>query len=350
MKRREELTQVLGQALSSCMDGWTPQTNKNKKFEEPDYTAGIALNFTEKMNKRAADFGLKFSGCFVHQSPKCFFTNNSNNVSCEAGDLLLICKDTTDATVKYNSVLFQLKMADREVVTITQVKPLRQLRLYTEWPEFSLGSNKQKKFSIEPKTPTQGAMYTFVHEKKGDDGVLSFDISAAAKIMTTTTENLADFIVRFINFENGRTFAEESKATDEWTKFIWELINQIKDKNFKRRNISDDDTNRYNRHNGNFLELLSIERCLYGSLTANISGAREVSANELEDPCIAVVFIEKGSRFNCSEESWKISDMIKKSNNKDTCDSEITIAAGVLGCKVPVSTTTQESVYWQLRN
>ena len=62
---RREIEKALGDALSDCMAEFP-----KREFEEPDYTAGIALGVPKQMKKKGSLPGLRFGGCFIHQSPR----------------------------------------------------------------------------------------------------------------------------------------------------------------------------------------------------------------------------------------------------------------------------------------
>ena len=77
----------------------------SKKFDEPCYTASVVTRFPDLMN--ANWMGIKFGGCFIHQSPKVKMKDAVHG--CEAGDLLVICKKTESSVPLYNATLFQIK-------------------------------------------------------------------------------------------------------------------------------------------------------------------------------------------------------------------------------------------------
>lgn len=92
---------------------------KGKTFDEPAYTAAIATKFPAMMNGVWGD--VKFGGCFIHKSPIVTLDNTSNpsvRESCEAGDLLVLCRELVDGQTRINAALFQIKKTDSLYDTI----------------------------------------------------------------------------------------------------------------------------------------------------------------------------------------------------------------------------------------
>jgi hypothetical protein len=206
---------------------------KTKKLEEPDYIAALSLNFIKKLYEILNNvfYGGFFSmtGIFCHQKPLAIFTDNSD--ACEIGDLLFlyIYKDM-QGNKYYNSLLLQAKISRREELKLSSSD--LQLRLYSEWPEFSYaraGELNTTKRNIMPKTFTSGAKYLLIDP---DSGISKRDNSFEYIYGTAVPHNplylsnqLSLELIDFINFKAGRTIEERSKnMQDEWSKLIWDMI------------------------------------------------------------------------------------------------------------------------------
>lgn len=220
-----------------------------KKFDEPAYTAAIATKFPAMMT--GAWGAVKFGGCFIHKSPIVTLDNTSNpsvRESCEAGDLLVLCRDLVDGKARVNAALFQIKKTD----SFGRIKPDNdiQLKLYTEWPSFSFGRNyKSPYYNIEPKAATPGAQYMFINEEDYycrwydyyplSKQPLLFTHSSSAAVMYSDPDfSFGSFLWEFINWQDGRPISESAlKANDDWSKFIWELISISKANTFKHTGV-----------------------------------------------------------------------------------------------------------------
>jgi len=221
-----------------------------KKFDEPAYTAAIATKFPAMMT--GAWGAVKFGGCFIHKSPIVTLDNTSNpsvRESCEAGDLLVLCRDLVDGKARVNTALFQIKKTDG-LYDIIKPDNKIQLKLYTEWPSFSFGRNyKSPYYNIEPKTATPGAQYMFINEEDyycrwydyyplSMQPLLFTHSSSAAVMYSEPGFSFGSFLWEFINWQDGRPISESAlKANDDWSKFIWELISWSETHLFNHKNV-----------------------------------------------------------------------------------------------------------------
>lgn len=224
------------------------------RMQEPDYTAAITLSLPAKLEKI---FGpkVKVGGCFVHQNPIVHFENQKKG--CELGDLLVLCRKVVDGEQRYNSALFQLKMAKNLVETPDN---LIQLKLYTEWPIFTIGPkfDSNKCYDIEPKTVTPGAQYMFVVNPYFIYHDALFTHSIPEKNMPVDASySFGSFLWDFIHWQKGLPFADENyAATNKWSKLMWDIIARTNEVVFHRRNINKDGML---RQNGDFFQFLTAD-------------------------------------------------------------------------------------------
>lgn len=265
---RLRFIQFANHMLFGAVNALKNDLRKGKKFDEPAYTAAIATKFPAMMN--GAWGNVKFGGCFIHKSPIVTLDNTSNpsvRESCEAGDLLVLCRDMVDGYIRINAALFQVKKMDG---LYNRIKPDNeiQLKFYTEWPTFSFGrSYKSPYYNIEPKTATPGAQYMFINEKKYyhhwyDYYPLSlqpllFTHSKSAAVMCSDPDlSFGNFLWEFINWQDGRPISEsEQKANDEWSKFIWRLISFSKTKSFMHKNVR---ISKHIKATGDFFQFMTL--------------------------------------------------------------------------------------------
>lgn len=286
------LNQAVGQVATIMRAG--------RSMQEPDYTAAITLCLPAKLEQL---FGpkVKVGGCFVHQKPIVHFENQKKG--CELGDLLVLCRKVVDGEQRYNSALFQLKMAKSVVETPDN---LIQLKLYTEWPKFTIGPkfDSNKCYDIEPKAVTSGAQYMFVvnpyNHSFYHDALFTHSIPEK-NMPVDVSYSFGSFLWDFIHWQKGLPFAvEDLAATNAWSKLMWDVIARTNDVIFHRRNISNDGiprqngdffqffTTKYNsEQRGCYLDYLKTEK---GGDVPN--GGDPVIFDEKEHGAISILFID----------------------------------------------------------
>ena len=242
------LNEAVGQVATIMRTG--------RGMQEPDYTAAITLCLPAKLEQLFAP-KVKVGGCFVHQNPIVHFENQKKG--CELGDLLVLCRKVVDGGQRYNSALFQLKMAKNLVETPDN---LIQLKLYTEWPKFTIGSifDSNKCYDIEPKTVTPGAQYMFVvnpYIHSFCHNVLFTHSIPEKNMPIDVSYSFGSFLWDFIHWQKGLPFADEDfAATNEWSRLMWDVIARTNEVIFHRRNINKDGML---RQNGDFFQFLTAK-------------------------------------------------------------------------------------------
>ena len=252
---------LIKSCLPKCMDSFPPG-----KFQEPDYTAGLAMGLPMLLNvdKRTAYCGLRFGGCYIHQKPYVTYVDNSKSVTRELGDLLVLCRERHEREDRFNAALLQLKMAKDGCKQVDS----GQLKIYTKWPEFYFGRkhNSKELYDVYPKMVTQGALYAFVH-LPNDEIPLQFTVASPGElevqngIDSTHGMQLQEFLADFVIWQSGRAISRhEEHVKDPWSHLIWDIVEQLRGITFKRKRISNNANVRFNRECGTFFNFLLSEK------------------------------------------------------------------------------------------
>lgn len=257
---RNWVKNLIKRHLPNCMNNF-PQRN----FQEPDYTAGLAIGLPKLLNtdKIATCCGLRFGGCFIHQKPYVTYMGTTKPVTRELGDLLVLCRERHEKEERFNAALLQLKMAKDRCKQVES----GQLKIYTEWPAFSIGRQCVPKslYDVYPKTVTQGALYSFVH-KPDKASPLRFTVASPDEMLIrngidrTDGMQLQEFLADFVIWQSGRAISSRQKhRKDPWSHLIWDIVEQLRGVMFKRKRISNNGIARFNREHGAFFDFLLSE-------------------------------------------------------------------------------------------
>ncbi len=231
-KERLISVQDINEILNKCCDGLLRRVSGRPS--EPCYAAMFVRDFTSRFHERYYSKGIRIGSCFVHQRPIVKFEDGSGR--CEAGDILLICRDVKNNQDVLNTVIFQMKMHDVQT-PIHTIRETAQFRLYHDWIPFRFAKKAISDYSydIEPKRPQSNAQFLFV-----DSITKSFSVALPARKMDTRKQSLADFICNFVNLQSrgltmsnavqdrrfGRLINKYVCPSDcHWDKFIQTLIN-----------------------------------------------------------------------------------------------------------------------------
>lgn len=281
-------------------------------FMEPDYLTAIVTKFPLLMNSTWGN--VNFGGCFIHKSPYVSFKKGG---CCEAGDMLVLCRKAEKNGYRYNATLFQLKRLDRDSYRVTKSNELVQYELYTEWPEFSLGSkfNPAQVRNINPKTVTPGAQYMLINAPDGyvrdywwEEYCLHHPCIFTHTIPESVMQSRADltfgrFLWDFIHWQNGRPISsEEMAANDEWSHFIWDLIRQTRNVMIQNINVGVHRNNGIAKQQGDFFQLLTTKNSMSYIPQSYIDWANgdndggdsslEEDVNEEVNGAISILFID----------------------------------------------------------
>ena len=318
---RNGVKNLLKRSLPHCMDAFLPKLRSNRKFEEPDYTAGLAINLPRVINERekelACRLGLRFGGCYIHQKPYVVYEDNFKKVRRELGDLLVLCREKRDGEELFNAALLQLKMADGKCDIDDG-----QLRIYTEWPKIWLEGKfggPFRSFDVYPKAVTQGALYSFVHvpdreasqsgaededQVQGNEDVLRFTVASPRRnfgrrriLADNAGMRLEEFLSDFVIWQSGRSIGSREDSLnnpcDSWSRLIWTVVDQLEDVFSRRRNIGMTGRN-LKREQGAFFNLLKMKDCLHEQFESVLNRMSADGRSE-GDGC-ALLFIDKRPR------------------------------------------------------
>jgi hypothetical protein len=215
------------------------------KPQEPDFIASLVQDFTPALFEilqscyKGIAFGL--TSVFAHQKPT---VNIGTRKNPELGDLLLVLMHTDSLGKKWcNSLLLQAKMTAREK-TIIGPGDRHQLRLYTDWPEFtyvnSSAALKGQKRSVKPHTLHDGAQYLMIDKRRiavfGHR--LHYPMACAVpdrKVIVDKPFNVE--IVEFLKFKSGRMFEDRHEISEDWSQVVWDLLD-LSAALFSKRNNS----------------------------------------------------------------------------------------------------------------
>ncbi|MBR4838643.1 MAG: hypothetical protein IK004_09515 [Bacteroidales bacterium] len=263
----------------------TVRSKVKKDLQEPDYTAALAIEFPKLMNASGKYPTIKFGGCFIHQSPRVKFMGRQKQESCELGDLLVLVRKQTMDGERYNAALLQFKMSDKSPEELKKDGDFKQLFLYENWPEFEIGKLKSK-YDIRPKVVNQGALYCMIQET-----IPQFYMAEPMKTMSYCHNNtFGRFLVNMINRQAGRAISEEpARKDDEWSKLIWDLIENSLNTKFNRENV---DYKNVTRLSDGFLMLINK----LPDIDSIINGNDYNGVNDDDSSGISILFIDIDDR------------------------------------------------------
>ena len=262
-----------------------------RALQEPDYNAAMAIELPPLVNACGVFPGVKFGGCFIHQSPMATFVGKDGKSStCEVGDLLVVCHDVVDGEDRYNAALIQWKKLSSGVEKITGAA-LKQLDLYEHWPVFILNCCNCQ-FDIQPKTVTPGAQYGLV---LSDPSVSMYCTIPSMTLKVADSPSFARFIINLMKWQTGRPFVldENQRVQDSWSALIIHLLFVTLSKRFNRKNVGYEDWPRASK------ELL---RMLIESKEVNDGIASVNEKEEQDDGSISSLYVEMGEGKEVGEE------------------------------------------------
>lgn len=275
MKKITAINKAIQDAIKTVED------NAKRPLQEPDYIAAMAIELPRLVNAGGAFPGVKFGGCFIHQSPKVTFEGKYANPSiCELGDLLVLCHDVVDGDDRYNAALIQWKKTNSGVEYIIG-SALKQLDLYEHWPLFEINSCGCQ-FDILPKAVTPGAQYGLI--QPGTPTSLFCTIPSMT-LKTTDSPSFARFIINMMKWQTGRPVVLNKRqcAMDSWSELILHLLILLRERHFRRSNIYPDVQPRAPK---DILQMLTSSRSENGDEIV-------ITSREEEDEgCVSVMYID----------------------------------------------------------
>lgn len=252
-----------------------------RPLQEPDYNVAMAIELPPLVNASGILPGVKFGGCFIHQSPKATFAGKYANPStCELGDLLVVCHNVVDGDDRYNAALIQWKIINSGVETISGTA-LKQLDLYEHWPVFTLNCCRCQ-FDIQPKTVTPGAQYGLIWPNVQTSLYCTIP---AMTLKTMDSPSFARFIINMMKWQTGRPFVlgGEKGVRDSWSELIIHLLVMSLSKRFNRRNVQYEDWPRASK------DLLKM---LIDGKEQNVNVEFVGTETERDEGAISILYVE----------------------------------------------------------
>lgn len=223
----------------------------NGKPQEPDIVAMLMLEGVPHISNCLQKIGVKttVSSLFCHQRPEVSYSDTSNKVKCELGDILIIhIHKDSNGIFRNNSLLLQAKMYSNSTHKI-QSNELHQLKLYQEWPAFQyqrsgpLLNNLVR--NVLPKLSHSGAQYLLV-DTYGHIPRPFLNSPKRQRMAVWPAEDplfadhsLSEALFNFICGFNGRIFTHNSKDDPTgWSDVVWDLLSHSVTTAFTRRNIN----------------------------------------------------------------------------------------------------------------
>lgn len=220
------ITRCMNNAFNACSP---------RNPQEPDFVAelvqGIPQDLYKSLNTYVPEYQFAVSGVFCHQKPLAVFGAPKNP---ELGDILLVYIEENQFSVKKcNALLMQAKKF-RTIPHIVPSAEEHQLKLYEEWPTFTLkraGILNGLQINVQPKTLNSGAQYLLMQAPYKDEKKVC---CAYPDKILVPEKKLSDQIIDLMKFFTGRTFYFD--ATDDgWSDMIRALIRISGISSFSRR-------------------------------------------------------------------------------------------------------------------
>lgn len=261
--------------LQGAVNSMKKEVWPGHNIQEPDYLTAIVTKFPLLMNSTWDN--VNYGGCFIHKSPQVTFKGNKRGGRCEAGDLLVLCREKIARDYRYNATLFQLKRVQGWSFKPTNRRELLQYRFYTKWPEFSIGGkfDPNNSFDIVPKTVTPGAQYMQINDP--DRLSHSFRYESIClfhpcifthaiprpEMYSRSDLSFGRFLWDFIHWQNGRPIdANKDTTKDEWSRFIWDLINKTYKVMIRNINVGIQESDNVAKQQGDFFHLLMTKESM----------------------------------------------------------------------------------------
>ncbi|MBR2208265.1 MAG: hypothetical protein IJ859_05575 [Synergistaceae bacterium] len=266
-----------------------------KSPQEPDYVAGLTINFTSSLYKILKCFYPKHlfsvTGVFCHQKPFVNVNIKGKLKNSELGDLLLVYvdHDNTQSEKMINSLLLQAKISSCVYHKVSSQEQ-HQLTLYRYWPKFRYvrraGAKNQQIRDVQPKKPHTGAQYLLIntHQQvvqkqcKGTIYYPEFMKCALPNDILYADKGFSAELIDFLRFRTGRIISEySSNIADEWSKVIWDLLQISKNVFSKRTRMNLSSFPRVNSEKDKQCPSIFDEFTEENNVEANVDNENEIS-------------------------------------------------------------------------
>lgn len=250
-----------GIARNAMYDAYRRALPSGKPAEEPDFVASLVMKGVDEIKAvldaifHSSGIRIATSGVFCHQSPMVTFSLSANTERCELGDILFIhIHRGASGGVQRNALLLQAKMTDPGVSRKTiPLAEQHQLALYQQWPTFTYdmrgGPLNGQSRTVSPPNRHPGAQYLLIDSDPGfaNAGVPMGDFPMAvwmAESPLYTSQTFGHVLFDFLSQTTGRQFSDKVSATN-WSRVIWDLIENGLAKGFNRRRTQHYDDPRF---------------------------------------------------------------------------------------------------------
>lgn len=219
--------------------------------EEPDIVAMLVLEGTRYLAAtlgavlRADGIDCRLTSVFCHQRPEVVFEHGR----CELGDILFVhrhlARDHEDSM--NTALLLQAKKTHLDSYEVGRGE-LHQLRLYTEWPNFTYRRSgphlNGMRRDLQPKSAHPGAQYLLIDDLGHDlalSGMLGLPGShcmavAPARRRLFSQWSLADALIHFFAGLTGRTFLDDpDRDGSNWSRVVHDLLAHAQQHVFNRK-------------------------------------------------------------------------------------------------------------------
>ena len=236
-KHEKNIKRDIETCITRCMNATFVACGNNTP-QEPDYVAqlvqGLPNDIFNSLSTYAPSYQYAISGMFCHQKP---LADIGAGKKPELGDILLVYVEENKYSVKKcNALLMQAKKSTK-VKYYVPVAEAHQLKLYEEWPTFTLsraGIYNGKTIDVRPKTLHTGAQYLLLQSPYNDEKKVG---CAYPDKELFFEKKLSEQIIDLMKFFTGRTFQLGDAGTgDDWSRLIMYLIDLGGGATFTRRN------------------------------------------------------------------------------------------------------------------
>lgn len=186
---------------------------------------------------QAKGVALRLSGVFCHGHPQVAFGSPSSQV--ELADLLVVHQHTVRKRSSARAILLQAKMSADSTHTLPTNDA--QLRLFSDWPTFEFVTGGLSPGPRNVNEKGRGSRYALVLDRQAFPEDVDWAdqcpwAASAARQRLSADASLAKLLGDMLLGKEGRTF-QLSKATNDWSHMIQELLEITGKRTYRRANI-----------------------------------------------------------------------------------------------------------------